>query len=333
MSKRNRPRSVRSTRGAGSHPTMNPPLQFTKSGSFVPARTRVSLRWTYAFTTTASTSFVSQAFGGNVVADPGLATTSTQPVGFDYWALMYGKYRCIGSQIVVRAALTTTNVLASRSGNFTFAVYPSNYATSLTALADAMSQPLVKFAEVTAQASKSIRCVGKTSALSGWRGIESVDAFAAEVTTTPALPWFWNVAYASDAAYTDQNTAFDIQITYDVEFFERVNINRSTLVSEYIRLAYLEHCKELIAARKTFEQNRKSWGLLQEPDVTSVNVGQRTEKKIISTSEPDSPVLVSGTVNPTPKSGAPSRSSGGVGQHQLSLGGESFRVVPPKLRV
>lgn len=252
------PRPRREFKGAGLHSATNPRLQLTRTGNFVPSRTRTSLRFGYELKVSASTSFVQQSFAGNSAADPSLSLGSLQPVGFDYWALMYDRYRVIGSRCELKLMYTCDNTLAARSATGTFVLWAADSVTTLTSISDAMAQPRAVTQDVTAQTPKRIVQTHKTSDILGFKNLEGSDSMQAVVSASPAQPWFWNLAIVSDAAYSDQSFFAEVVITYDVEFFQRAQLNRSTLMGQLVQQAYKEKCKDLIArTRKEAEGKRE----------------------------------------------------------------------------
>jgi len=177
-----------------------------------------------------------------------MASTGTiQPVGFDYWASMYERYRVIGSKCRVVATLVGNGAGGGVGGAASLSVtlYPSNATGGLVSLADAMSQPFAKNSDATHAQRAVLQSVMSTSKMSGNKTVEGADQFQATIGANPANEWYWNIGFVCGGAYTSTDVNIDIVITYDVEFFDRAQLNRSTLVSEFIHKAYLARCAEL----------------------------------------------------------------------------------------
>lgn len=225
------------------HPASNPTLQFARSGAFVPSRTRVSLRFSTFEGIALSGSYLQRAVSGNSAFDPGAALSTAQPVGFDYWSSMYDRYRVIGSQIQLKLCLGGTSA-GNSSATTTVTCWPGTQSGTLSSLADAEAQPYAKTVNVTTDVPKIITSVMKTSTVTGIKDLEGADQLQALISANPVNEWYWNIGFASQATYIDMHLALEYIITYDVEFFDRAMINRSSLVWKHIKSAYLERCAE-----------------------------------------------------------------------------------------
>jgi hypothetical protein len=226
--------------GKKTHPASNPTLQFARSGAFVPSRTRVSLRFAISQTAAASGTYAQLSVSGNNCFDPGLSLSSGQCVGFDYWASMYERYRVIGSSIHVQSMMQINAAGGGLEVAGTVCVFPATATASLASMNDAQAQPYAKTKDTTAATQSSIRSVMKTSTICGIKNMEGADQLQALISAGPANEWFWNIGIISGAAYTNYFTDLDFIVTYDVEFFDRAQINRSSL--EAIHKAYLANC-------------------------------------------------------------------------------------------
>jgi len=193
------------------------------------------------------------------------ALGTIQPVGFDYWAAMYERYRVIGSKCRVVATLVGVGTGGGVGGaaSLSVALYPSNATGGLVSLSDAISQPLAKNSDATHAQRATLQSVMSTSKISGNKAVEGADQFQATIGANPANEWYWNIGFICGAAYTSTEVNIDIVVTYDVEFFDRAQLNRSSLVAEHIRKAYLAHCAEL-QQRLQDAQKRRGVFLSQE---------------------------------------------------------------------
>jgi hypothetical protein len=99
--------------------------------------------------------------------------------------------------------------------------------------------------------------------MSGNKSVEGSDQFQATIGASPANEWYWNIGFICGAAYTSTDVNIDMVTTYDVEFFDRAQINRSSLVAGYIRKAYLAHCAEL---QQRLQDAQKRRGAFPQPE-------------------------------------------------------------------
>lgn len=243
----------------------NPSLQLAKSGCFVPSRTRVSLRAAISYNAAASASYTQLSLSGNSAFDPMASTGTIQPVGFDYWASMYERYRVIGSRCHLVTTLVGTGTGGGIGGaaSLSVALYPSNATGSLATFSDAIAQPLAKNSDATHAQRSVLQSTISTSKMSGNKSVEGSDQFQATIGASPANEWFWNIGFICGAAYTSTDVNIDMVTTYDVEFFDRAQINRSSLVAGYIRKAYLAHCAEL---QQRLQDAQKRRGAFPQPE-------------------------------------------------------------------
>jgi hypothetical protein len=195
------------------------------------------------------------ALSGNGLFDPGLSLSSNQAVGFDYWASMYERYRVIGSHIQVNLSLGTTATSGSVATQATVTVFPATANASLATQSDANAQPYATVRDATTQTPTRIQKTMKTSIIAGLKAMEGADQLQALVSGTPSNEWFWNIGITSNASTTDHFTEFDIVVTYDVEFFDRAQINRSTM--DFIHRAYLSNCLSIEAKYQDIAAQRE----------------------------------------------------------------------------
>jgi hypothetical protein len=160
---------------------------------------------------------------------------------------MYERYRVIGSRCHLVTTLVGTGTGGGVGGaaSLSVALYPSNATGSLATFSDAIAQPLAKNSDATHAQRSVLQSTISTSKMSGNKSVEGSDQFQATIGASPANEWYWNIGFICGAAYTSTDVNIDMVTTYDVEFFDRAQINRSSLVAGYIRKAYLAHCAEL----------------------------------------------------------------------------------------
>lgn len=163
----------------------------------------------------------------------------------------------LGSRVELRGGMGVTSTGGSSGYTGDLCIYPSNTSTAPSDYETAVSQPMAKYRELTMATPQIIRCGMTTARMTGQQGVNGADRLQAAVTTVPAEEWYWVTAFKSDAAYTSGILEYHIQITYDVEFFDRSKVDQSLLSWKFIKQAYLARCAELEAEAKQ-EEKRKS---------------------------------------------------------------------------
>ena len=226
-------------------------------GQFVPPVFRTSLRIAFERASAAATSLGTIVFSGNNVQDPLLSAGSEQPPGFAYLATMYNRYRVLGSRVELRGGMGNNSSGTAAAFTGDLAIYPSNTSSAPSDYETAVAQPLAKYRELTVATPTLIRHAMTTARMTGQQGVNGADRLQAAVTTVPAEEWYWVTAFKSDAAYTNGILEYHIQITYDVEFFDRSKVDQSLLSWKFIKQAYLARCAELEAEAKQ-EEKRKT---------------------------------------------------------------------------
>lgn len=238
-------------------PIQNPSLQIG-SGQYVPALLRTSLR--FSATSDVKTSSLDLIrISGNNVQDPLGSTGTGAPPGFTYLASMYERYRVIGSQCqaewrICSETKDTSTVATAAKG----ILFPSNNTTSLATGSDYAAQPFAKVVSFTTQLPGSVTQKMSSAKILGQKDVLGPDRLQSQVTTGPADEWFWRIITAPDNdVSTSTLMIVTFQVTYDVEFFDRQPLDRSS-VSVHFDRAYYEHCKLIIAAKSQREAERKA---------------------------------------------------------------------------
>ncbi len=226
------------------------------SGMFMPPVFRTSLRFTFARSAAASTSLGQIAFSGNNVQDPGLSAGAEQPPGFTALATLYSRYRVLGSHAELRAVMSNNSTNGGATQNGDVCLYPSNSSGAPADFEAAAAQPLAQWRELSNATPQIMRKSMTTALMVGQQQMISADRLQSLVSTAPSEEWYWQVVFQSDAAYTTGLLEWHIQITYDVEFFDRPTINQALDSWKYIQLAYRARCRE-IKAQQEFEQKRR----------------------------------------------------------------------------
>jgi len=182
-----------------------------------PDSVRVVLKYSELLQRAPGTTFDEYIFAGNSCYDPNVTGTGSQPVGFDQWSALYGKYRVVGSKI---KASFINNV---SSNNIYFSVIPVTASSGVTGFNDAVGQPYSRWCACTPPTGMSrARIVNRmtTSKIYG-QNISTDDVFAATTGANPSSPWYW-VINAVTAHAVNLGYDMEIEIFYDVIFFKRI---------------------------------------------------------------------------------------------------------------
>lgn len=288
------------------HVANNPRLQFAKTGAFVPSRMRVSLRFGVNFAVAASTSSATSFLSGNNMLDPGLSLSTNKCVGFSFLASLYGRYRVYGSKLSIRTVMSSSALATSTTMSGAVVIYPTNTGASTTLFADAMAQPFAKWQDITSATPKSLTCVMQTSKLSGQKDMTGSDRQQALVSAAPADEWYWALVYVADAAYTTGSVVIDAQVTYDVEFFDRLEVNRS--IEAVFDKAYELRCAELNDRKLKPVQSLK----LTVLENKATDTGEVSDSDMVSVSESPEVMVVPRRVMPKPLATGVSSQIGGT---------------------
>jgi hypothetical protein len=215
----------------------------------MPSRYRTSLRFGLNLAAAASTSSTNVVIAGNNLFDPGLSSSTAKCVGWTQLSALYNRYRVIGSKIVVKTQMSASATAGVTQISGAVAVAPSNTGLGRTLFADAIAQYKAKWVDINSAAPRNMAMVMKTSELLGQRNLEGSDRTQGLISGAPGEEWYWIITYVADAAYTNGQVVIDIQLTYDVEFFDRNEIDRSSVEGKQIHALYDEifaiRCRQL----------------------------------------------------------------------------------------
>jgi hypothetical protein len=181
----------------------------------------------------------------NNLFDPGVSLSSTQPVYFDQLALIYNRYRCYGSRIkVIGNFQANTTGVGTTQMSSRLCVAPINGALSPTTIEDAIAQNFSKFTEVTPTKPGVISHAVTCAKLTGTHDVVGSDRFQAIISAAPSEVLNWSIAYINNVTQSAIDFHIEFQLTYDVEFFDRINLDRSTLSYQLMRKAVLARFAE-----------------------------------------------------------------------------------------
>jgi hypothetical protein len=195
-----------------------------------PDRQRVTLRYTTLISRSPSgVAAADYVFTGNGLFDCDITSTGGQPANYDDYSALYGRYRCYGSSIMVRAVSSQDE---AKGGCLTVvgARHTTTALSTLTAVLDAASQPMTINSVWTGESLKgkegvTFRMKKSTMQVLGYKkmAIDTDDTLQALTSANPNHQFYWHIA----TAVVDQTSSvacyFYVQIDYDVEFFDRLD--------------------------------------------------------------------------------------------------------------
>lgn len=200
---------------------------FGPFNDYLPSIFRTRLRWSRHWTTTITTSTTSYAFSANDAHDPGQASTSTQPIGFPQLAVLYNRYRVYRSEIMVRLCYGSTVANTAASGATTLVVLPSNGATSVATIEQALAMSGARFSQCVNAKPAVVNHAMSIGAFEGAQvaTMKGSDRFQAQVTASPTEAEYWQIYAAASVAEASDSWTFEAVIVYDIEFFDRIPNN------------------------------------------------------------------------------------------------------------
>jgi len=190
----------------------------------IPDRLFTKLR----YVTTQTISVVSTqayTFRGNSVFDPEAAVGGSQPAFFDNWAAMYSKYR-------VNACKIKVSFIAGNAVPSVATLVPTTEAAPLVGGADANALPAYARTKVLGNINGTSIAYMKhfmsTKKILGLSGISQNEDVSSVVTTNPNDQWYWQILLsAMDGISSLTGTFLRFELTYYVEFYDRVSLNLS----------------------------------------------------------------------------------------------------------
>lgn len=164
-------------------------------------------------------------FSANSIFDPFQATGTNQPIGFDQLMNLYTTYRVRASKIRMDISNTSTTI------PFTIAIHPSND-TVVRALSAIVGLPYVRMKTIgtaTGMGTTSVVNYIEPKVIFGDRVTVTDTSFDGTQATDPVNQVFWKIRIESLGGSTagDISAQTRINITYWVEFFERIQLNAS----------------------------------------------------------------------------------------------------------
>lgn len=187
-----------------------------RAPSAFPDRTIVKLNYVDLLTiVTAGIS--TTVYRGNDLYDPYYAAGGHQPMGFDEYMGIYGKFTCFGSKIQVWGG--------NNSGAPTsVAVRPTLSSVTPTYFYEILERPRTKHSLLSYSEFQRKRLTHYTTTAQVFgekkSAIMSEDNFSGDASTSPANSWYWHVTLNSDSAGST-TTYLWVKIVFYVMFHDR----------------------------------------------------------------------------------------------------------------
>lgn len=227
---------------------------------------RVRLKYFEAISLSTVTSTTAQAWRLSSVFDPNLTGTGRQPNGFDEWSAFYARYRVWGGRWKLE--------VAGRDPNYNIlvaAVERANDSLVDTNIYDIVQEPRAQFGIAGTKGSPTLVLSSSWSNpdILGVSKQEFMDQdYAAIISTNPSIQTYLCVRMStSDSETLSADNTVYFTLEYDVEFFERINLDSSLfgmvkLLEEYCRTddpRYIQLIKEDVKRQKQKPPNKQNF--------------------------------------------------------------------------
>jgi hypothetical protein len=166
-------------------------------------------------------------FRGNSLFDPDYTSTGHQPRYFDTYSTIYSRYRVYGSSIRIEA------LNAAASGGALIAVTPLTDIITFTTWQQAAELPNTRCTDMIPIAQRYPQTVQhscRTKYVEGLKGPFVDEDWTATTGANPVNIWYWNINVASTDVSNNVNVGLRVRITYDAQFYERIDITPSLRV-------------------------------------------------------------------------------------------------------
>lgn len=200
----------------------NAVVSVSKARNF-PAYVDVCLKYNELFTINAgSGTSALHLFRANSVFDPNFTGVGHQPLGFDEWAAVYGKYRVIKSSCKIMACMNGV----STTSQAIFGVRTTSDSGTTTNITRNMEQTNCKWTMVTGSLEpKTLTCYWNIKSVAS---MSNEDNLNAAVTGNPVQEDYFQVFYhAIDDVIDADALRCAAEIEYTVRFFEVKQLGQS----------------------------------------------------------------------------------------------------------
>lgn len=186
---------------------------------------RTKLRYVQQFTVTGA-AFANRFFRGNSCYDPDQTGTGHQPMFFDQYIAVYGKYRVLASAVKIQ-------VMNSGNASTYVVILPATVVTPVYANIDAVleankatSLRVVPPLQYLPQQQKRYMTTSKATGVSR-SVVYSDDTYAALFNADPVNLWYWSFVFQTIDQATNIDLSVLLTMTLYVEFFDRQLVSPS----------------------------------------------------------------------------------------------------------
>lgn len=164
-------------------------------------------------------------FRGNSPYDPDFQMGGHSALGFDEWTRLFHNYRVHRSQIYIRLCNATQPMRMS--------ICPTTVASDPPNIAACFEYPYSKSKTIssTFQDNVSIFNHMYTKEIFGIKSISYEDNLQSQYNTIPADQWYWKLFFSTYDDLTNDTVFVDVHILYSVEFFNRVELHQSGVIT------------------------------------------------------------------------------------------------------
>lgn len=198
-----------------------PALIPSRFSLLAPPEMFVKLEYTDTYVNVAAAT-VTRSYAFNDLFDPNVSGVGAQPVGFDQWCALYGRYE-------VTACRTVHELYNTAAANTVLmVVYPSLSATAVTGTADAAGQPRAVTLRTTGTGAvpfAKTTTMYNVSTIIG-RNIASIN-YTGAAGASPANRIYTQYVIGSLDGVTLFAITLRVQMFFYVRFYERINMDRS----------------------------------------------------------------------------------------------------------
>lgn len=187
-------------------------------------RQDVRLKWAETVEFTSITDAHAIFFSGNGLWDPRAGVINDQPTGFDQWMALYGRYRVLGSKIVVRFMNQSNDPIS-------VIVWPQIQSALPSTKPDVwktQSYCQVKgVGPISGSTNCEIRSYMSSRNLYGYEEIGQNYLFSGSASANPANMWYWVVGLHKINANSLESVFCEVTIEYYCQFYDKLVLAES----------------------------------------------------------------------------------------------------------
>lgn len=164
-------------------------------------------------------------FRGNSCFDPDYTSTGHQPLYYDQYCAMYGKYRVTASSLKVDV------VNNSGISALSYIVYPNTDIQTFLSTSDTLEQSLARTARlvpIAQRVSSYMKSYATTRKICGLSKGQSEDTeYTSTTGSNPGSIWYWNCCFESADRASNVDISVRFELVYYVQFFDRLPVAQS----------------------------------------------------------------------------------------------------------